>query len=97
MSFQSMAWAVQQNTNNTTSKLILLMLSNYADEEHACFPSINHIAKLCHCSERSVKRHIKDLQKRGYQHVDIGQVLSWMYNIQKENRLKRAERSQNER
>jgi len=72
MSFQSMAWAVQQNTNNTTSKLILLMLSNYADEEHACFPSINHIAKLCHCSERSVKRHIKDLQKRGY--IKIGKI-----------------------
>ena len=37
---------------------------------------------------------LKDLQKRGYQQVDIGQVLSWVYNIQKDNRLKRWERKQ---
>jgi pyocin large subunit-like protein len=72
MSFQSMAWAVKQNTKNSISKLILLMLANYADEEHACYPSITHIAELCHCSERSVKRHIKDLRIRGY--IKIGKI-----------------------
>ena len=72
MSFQSMAWAVKQNTKNSISKLILLMLANYADEEHACYPSITHIAELCHCSERSVKRHIKDLLIIGY--IKIGKI-----------------------
>ncbi|MFA6570311.1 MAG: hypothetical protein WCT77_03665 [Bacteroidota bacterium] len=43
---------------------------------------------------KELEKILKDLQKRGYQQVDIGQVLSWMYNIQKENRLKRAERWQ---
>ncbi|MEI7513173.1 MAG: hypothetical protein WCJ74_00950 [bacterium] len=46
---------------------------------------------------KELEKILKDLQKRGYEQVDIGQVLSWMYNIQKENRLKRAERRQNER
>ena len=46
---------------------------------------------------KELEKILKDLQKRGYQQVDIGQVLGWMYNIQKENRLKRAERRQNER
>ena len=46
---------------------------------------------------KELEKILKDLQKRGYQQVDIGQVLTWMYNIQKENRLKRAERRQNER
>tara|TARA_R100000664_G_C2701602_1_gene101718 strand:+ start:49 stop:432 length:384 start_codon:yes stop_codon:yes gene_type:complete len=72
MSFDSMAWAVKQDTKNSISKLILLMLANYADEKHECYPSINHIAKLCHCSERSVKTHIKELQKKGY--IKIGKI-----------------------
>ena len=46
---------------------------------------------------KELEKILKDLQKRGYQQIDIGQVLTWMYNIQKENRLKRAERRQNER
>ena len=43
---------------------------------------------------KELEKILKDLQKRGYQQVDIGQVLSWMYDIQRENRLKRAERRQ---
>ena len=44
---------------------------------------------------KELEKILKDLQKRGYEQVDIGQVLSWMHNIQKENRLKRAEHRQN--
>lgn len=72
MSFESMAWAVKQNTNTSISKLILLMLANYADAEHSCFPSIEHIAKLCHCSVRSVKTHLKELEKKGF--IKIGKI-----------------------
>ena len=72
MSFQAMAWAVKQDTKNSISKLILLMLANYADDEHACYPSIKHLALICHCSERSVKNHIKELQRKGY--IKIGKI-----------------------
>ena len=79
MSFECMAWAVKQDTKTTTSKLILLMLANYADAERSCFPSINHIAKLCHCSERSVLRHIKILQEKGF--IKIGKVKGKVNNV----------------
>lgn len=79
MSFECMAWAVKQDTKTTTSKLILLMLANYADEERKCFPSVEHIAKLCHCSSRSVLRHIKDLEKKGF--IKIGKVKGKVNNV----------------
>lgn len=43
---------------------------------------------------KELEKILKDLQKRGYQQVDIVQVLNWMYSIQREKRLKRAERRQ---
>lgn len=46
---------------------------------------------------KELEKILKDLQKQGYELVDIGQVLTWMHNIQKDNRLKRAMRRQNER
>jgi uncharacterized protein Smg (DUF494 family) len=46
---------------------------------------------------KALEKILKDLQKRGYEQVDIGQVLAWIYNIQKENRLKAHERRQNKR
>lgn len=46
---------------------------------------------------RELEKILKDLQKRGYQQVDIGQVLAWIHDIKRENRLKAHERRQNER
>jgi pyocin large subunit-like protein len=66
MSFQAMAWAIRQQTPNTTSKLVLLVLSNYADSENSCYPSQEHIATISHCSRRSVVTHIKQLEKLGF-------------------------------
>jgi pyocin large subunit-like protein len=66
MSFECIGWGVQQNTGDSTSKLILLMLCNYADENYSCYPSMEHIAKICHCSRRCVMTHINKLQKSGF-------------------------------
>ena len=66
MSFESMAWAVKQDTGSPMSKLVLLMLSNYADDEHRCYPSIDHLANLCHCSVRTINRNIKELRDAGF-------------------------------
>jgi len=46
---------------------------------------------------KELEKILKDLQKRKYEQVDIGQVLTWIYNIKKENRLKARERKANER
>lgn len=45
-------------------KLIAVILADHADSEGVCFPSYRHIARRANISERSVQRHIKELQAR---------------------------------
>ena len=66
MSFEALAWGVKQNANSSISKLVLLMICNYANEKGEAYPSQEHLAKLCQCSRISVTRHIKELQKSNY-------------------------------
>jgi len=39
---------------------------------------------------KELETKLKELQKLGYEFIDIGQVLQLMYDIQKENRLKKS-------
>ena len=66
MSFQAMAWAVKQNTKSPVSKLVLLMIANYADEKGEAYPSQDHLAKLCQCTRVSVNKHVKELERSKY-------------------------------
>jgi len=66
MSFQAMAWAVKQDTKSPVSKLVLLMVANYANEKGESYPSQDHLAKLCQCTRVSVNKHIKDLEKNNF-------------------------------
>tara|TARA_R110002050_G_scaffold134997_2_gene257590 strand:+ start:7578 stop:7991 length:414 start_codon:yes stop_codon:yes gene_type:complete len=66
VSFTSLKWASEQNTGNSTSKLCLMMLANYADESNSCFPSQDHLAGLCHCSRRTINTYIKQLEKKKF-------------------------------
>ncbi len=63
MSFQALSWATKQKTECGGSKLLLLMLCNYADDENRCYPSLRHLATICCCSESSIQRYIKKLVK----------------------------------
>jgi hypothetical protein len=65
MSFHAMAWAAKRPCKNSLNKLVLLMLANYADENHYTWPSYAHLASLCECTERSVMRAVKSLQEDG--------------------------------
>lgn len=65
MSFDAMAWAAKQKTNNSLTKLVLIMLANYTDQDHKTFPSYKHLASLCECTERSVMNCVKSLQEQG--------------------------------
>ena len=40
---------------------------------------------------RELEKILKDLQKRGYEQVDIVQVLNWMSDIRRERRIKGIE------
>lgn len=77
MSFQAMAWAVKQDTKSPVSKLVLLMIANYADEKGAAYPSQEHLAKLCQCTRVSVNKHIKQLEKNNY--LNINKTKNGMY------------------
>ena len=66
MSFQAVAWAVKINTDSSISKLLLLMIANYANEKGESYPSQDHLAKLCQCTRVSVNKHIKDLEKNNF-------------------------------
>ena len=66
MSFQAMAWAAQQQCPNSVSKLVLLMLANYADDRHQTFPSYKKLAQLCACNDRTVMRAINQLKELGF-------------------------------
>ena len=57
------AWKVPVGGN---AKLVLMALSDYADEEGSCFPGIDKIAYKCGISESTVKRGITVLLKQGY-------------------------------
>jgi len=58
MSIEALNWCKNQPCPNPTSKLILFVLSTYADERHSCYPSEKHLAKICGISDRSVRRNL---------------------------------------
>lgn len=64
MSFKAIKWAIDQELDNATSKLVLVMLANYANDNNECYPSQTHLATRCGCSARSVMIHIKKLVKK---------------------------------
>ena len=85
MSFTAMAWGVKQNTNSSISKLVLLMICNYANEKGESYPSQEHLAKLCQCSTRSVVRHIQDLEKNKFISIRKEKNGAYGFNLYKLN------------
>lgn len=65
MSFSAISWAIKQDTGNITSKMVLITIANYCNGNTA-YPSQEHIAKICHCSRRSVSTAIKKLVEQGF-------------------------------
>lgn len=66
MSFSAAAWAIRQEIQNSTQKLILIILADcYNDETQRCYPSYQYIAKLAGCSQCTVHRAIKELEDNG--------------------------------
>ncbi|MEQ7921162.1 helix-turn-helix domain-containing protein [Xanthomonas sp. WHRI 1810A] len=66
MSFQAMAWAVEQKLP-TREKFVLLMLANRTNHDTGrCDPSHRRLAEDCGMSPSTVKRAIQQLQDDGY-------------------------------
>lgn len=79
MSIEALSWCKNQECPTPTSKLVLFVLSNYADEQHSCYPSEKHIAKICGISDRQVRTHLKKLQSLGLIHILIRKGTSNRY------------------
>lgn len=65
MSSECLFWAVKARVGNPQRKLILIALSDIANEKHKCWPSHQYLADVAECSTRSVIRHLEVLQADG--------------------------------
>jgi hypothetical protein len=67
MSFQLMAWAVEQTTGSATRKAVLLALANRANHDTGeCYPSIARLARETEMHPRTVQRALNDLIDGGW-------------------------------
>jgi hypothetical protein len=65
MSWTALAWASKQKTGSSNSKLVLLMLANFANEKNECYPSFKKLCELTELSRATVIRCIKVLEQGG--------------------------------
>ena len=64
MSIQALNWAISQKTGSPQSKLVLLLLANYADESGICWPSQISLVQQSEQSDDTVQRHLKAMEGR---------------------------------
>ena len=81
MSIEALTWCKNQDCPTPTSKLVLFVLSNYADERHTCYPSEAHIAKICGITDRSVRRCLQMLIERELVAVEQRKGTSNRYHL----------------
>jgi hypothetical protein len=65
MSYQALnwAWQIDLGVRKTTAKLVLLALSDMADENHSCFPGQERLATMTSSSTDAVSRALKSLEE----------------------------------
>jgi len=66
MSIQGLNWCIKQKTDTPTTKLVLFILSNYADENGSCYPSEKKLAELVGVSDRQIRRCLNYLAKNNF-------------------------------
>ena len=72
MSLKQMTKVWEWSDSEGTSLLVMLALADHADDDGYCFPGIARIARKCRVSERSVQRHLRDLEKIGELVIEEG-------------------------
>jgi pyocin large subunit-like protein len=65
MSIEALSWGMKQDISTPTTKLVLIVLCNYANADNICYPSEKHLGMIVGVSERSVRRCIKNLKELG--------------------------------
>jgi hypothetical protein len=64
MGVKAMTWAWAQDLAPTT-KIVLLALADFADDEGICWPSLKRIGEKCTMRQRTVQYHCKMLREVG--------------------------------
>ena len=95
MSNEAIHWAWKQETGSPITKLILHVLADLADENHSCFPSIEHIVAKVEASEKTVRRKLEDLEtarliRKERRYVQFGQRLTDRYFLDVEGQVSAA-------
>ena len=71
MSIECLNAALKVEGLPTSSKFVLVVLSNYADERSTCYPSHSHIGKIVGIKDRKhIGKIIKQLEFLGYLKVN---------------------------
>lgn len=65
MSYPIISWAFEQDLSNR-DKIVLLVLSNYADQWGTCFPSFSTLSKNCSMAVSTIQLAIKSLEAAGF-------------------------------
>jgi hypothetical protein len=66
VSNQAVTWALGVDTGNPSTKVLLIVLANYADQDHECYPGIDRLARETDMSPSTVKRHMARLIELGH-------------------------------
>jgi hypothetical protein len=85
MSFDALASCINITDVKPISKLVLLVLGNYANEEWQSYPSKTKLAELCNCDEQTIKRALDELIEKkiikSQARYSNGKQLSNLYTI----------------
>ena len=65
MSLAATAWAYRQDPGDPGAKFVLVALADFADEVGSCYPSQSTLARMTGQSDRTVRRHLKAMEKSG--------------------------------
>ena len=65
MSIYATKWAYAQKVKPSGKKFVLVALANFADSEGRAYPGVNTLAIMTGQDERSVRRHLDDLEEAG--------------------------------
>ena len=66
MSWSALDWASKQKTGSGNTKLVLLTLANFSDDENKCFPSFKTMMNITELSRSTIIRCIKSLKENKF-------------------------------
>lgn len=81
MSISALAWCLKKELPNPTTKLVLMILCNYANESHQSYPSEKHLGELVGVSDRSIRRSLKQLSDLGFIKIEARIGTSNLYTV----------------